>query len=147
MALGTYVIRIVDDTGNSDTSKGTSVNQGNKNNKLAKDSEVITKSNLNKSALIGNTLKAAGGINELAGHYTQNRIKQRKIDTGLSFAKYGAGIAMFGGAGVAYMALDLGMKMAHFQIESHLKNIEADYFKNLSGNDSMSGTRYRGGYL
>lgn len=146
MALGSYVIRIVDETSNSGADRGTTVQEGNKNNKQGLQDKKLTDANLNKAAIIGNTLKAASGINELAGHYTQNRLRQRRIDVGLTFAKYGVGIAAFGAAGVAYAAVDLGVKVAHFQTEVHLRNIEADYYKRLSGNDSGSGTRYRGDY-
>jgi len=106
----------------------------------------ITSNNIRGVAKIGTVFKIAQMGNETVGAYTGDRLRQRKVQVGITMAKYGVGVAMFGPLGVAYMATDLGYRSLQYNIGINKQNREANYYKRLSGNNSNSGSRYRGDY-
>lgn len=91
-----------------------------------------------------NTLQKA---NEISGAWTQNRLRQRRIETAMTFAKYGIGIAINPIAGGVYMASDLGYRAIMYGIKKEREAVKADYAQRLSGNAAYAGSRYRGDYL
>ena len=107
----------------------------------------LTNFNLSKIINIGLAFNTAQKGNELVGAYTNNRLRQSKINVGMTFAKYGIGLAINPIAGGIYMASDLAYRSAMYGIKIQKENREADYYKRLSGNNSFSGSRYRGDYV
>lgn len=84
---------------------------------------------------------------EIFGAYTENRLVQRRMRAGLTFAKYAVGFATVGPVlGSVYMATDLTYRSLMYNIGIQKKSREADYYKRLSGNNASSGSRYRGNY-
>ena len=104
----------------------------------------ITRTNLKGFAGVGLAFRGSAMANETFGAYTENRLRQRKVAKGLTFAKYAVGIYTLGPVGVAYMASDLGYRTLQYNIGIQKQNREANYYKRLSGNNSSSGSRYRG---
>ena len=107
----------------------------------------LTNFNLSKVINVGLAFNTAQKTNEIVGSYTENRLRQRKINMGMTFAKYGIGLAINPVAGSIYMASDLAYRGAMYGIKIQKENREADYYKRLSGNNAFSGSRYRGDYL
>jgi hypothetical protein len=106
----------------------------------------LTGFNLSKVINVGLAFNTAQKANELVGARTNNRLRQRKIAVGMTFAKYGIGLAINPIAGGIYTASDLAYRGAMYNIKIQKENREADYFKRLSGNNAFSGSRYRGDY-
>jgi hypothetical protein len=132
------------DGGNVYKDRGT-LNSGMYSNQSS--GEQIGEFNLRKIVNLGLAFNTAQKANEIAGAWTQNRLRQRRIDTGMTFAKYGIGLAINPVVGGVYMASDLGYRAIMYQIEKERGNIRADYYRRLSGNATYSGSRYRGDYL
>ena len=108
--------------------------------------KAITNVNLKGFAALGMAIRATQQGNELLGSYTENRLRQRKIQTGIQFGKYAIGIMLNPALGAVYATADLAYRAANYQIGLGKKNREADYYKRLSGNNASSGSRYRGSY-
>ena len=111
------------------------------------DSNAITTSNLRNVLTIGLAFNIGQKLNEAVGAYTNDRLRQRRIDTSMTFAKYGIGLAVSPLAGGIYMAGDLGYRAIMYGIQLQKRNREAMYNERLSGINSNSGSRYRGDYL
>ena len=107
----------------------------------------ITKGNLKKIFSIGMAFNTAQKGNEIIGAYTENRLRQRRIDTGMTFAKYGIGLAVNPVLGAVYAGSDLSYRGIMYGIKIQKQNRQSDYYKRLSGNNSFSGSRYRGDYV
>jgi len=118
----------------------TKMNTGNQNTREN------TSHNLRGFAGIGMAFRMGQMGNETLGAYTGDRLRQRRGQVGITFAKYAVGITTLGAIGVAYMASDLTYRTLQYNIGVEKKNREADYYKRLSGNNSRSGSRYRGDY-
>ena len=110
----------------------------------SEDGEGISKLNLGRIFTIGLAFNLGQKGNELLGAYTNNRLRQKKVDTFMTFAKYGIGIAINPAAGATYAIGDLAYRGIQHSIETQKISREADYYKRLSGNTSNSGRRYRG---
>lgn len=100
--------------------------------------------NLKGFASLGLAIRMGQMANETFGAYTENRLQQRKYQKGMTFVKYGIGIALNPALGAVYMAQDLGYRTLQYNIGIQKQNREANYYKRLSGNNSNSGSRYRG---
>ena len=111
------------------------------------DGGVLTTSNLKKVVNLGLAFNTIQKGNEITGAWTQNRLRQRKIDRNLTFAKYAIGIAINPFAGGIYMASDLSYRAIMYGIKKERENIQSRYYQELSGNNSYSGSRYRGDYV
>jgi len=111
------------------------------------DAESITKSNLRSVFTIGLAFNKGQQANELVGAYTNNRLRQRKINTGMTFAKYGIGIAINPLIGGVYAAGDLAYRGIQYGIKLQKGNRQADYYRRLSGNIALSGSTYKGDYV
>ena len=109
--------------------------------------ENITTGNLKRLFNVGLAFNTAQKANEIVGAYTENRLRQRKIDTAMTFTKYGIGIAINPVAGAIYAGSDLAYRATMYNIKIQKQNREADYYKRLSGNNAFSGSRYRGDYV
>jgi hypothetical protein len=109
--------------------------------------DTITKGNLKKVLNVGLAFNTVQKGNEIFGAYTENRLRQRKIDTGMTFAKYGIGLMVNPVVGGIYAISDLTYRATMYGIKIQKMNREANYFKNLSGNNAFSGSRYRGDYV
>lgn len=94
--------------------------------------------------LLFNTMQKG---NEVFGAYTNNRLAQKRFNVGTTIAKYGIGLAVNPFAGGVYIASDLGYRGLMYGINVQKKNRQAEYYKQLSGNNSTSGRRYKGAYL
>ena len=103
-----------------------------------------TAMNLKSFAALGLALRGVQMSNETFGAYTENKLRQRKIQKGITFAKYGVGLALNPALGGLYMASDLGYRTLQYNIGIQKQNREANYYKRLSGNNANSGSRYRG---
>ena len=125
--------------GGSNTAKhNTSLNS--KNNKS------VSNANLKGLASLGMAIRVTQQFNETLGSYTENRLRQRKIQVGMQFGKYAIGMMLDPVLGTAYAVTDLGYRTLSFGIQMQKKNRKADYYKRLSGNNTNSGSRYRGSY-
>lgn len=111
------------------------------------DSNSITQSNLRNIFTVGLGFNIAQKLNEGVGAYTNDRLRQRRIETGMTFAKYGIGFAVNPIAGATYMASDLSYRSIMYNIRLQKRNREAMYFERLSGINSNSGSIYKGDYL
>ena len=109
--------------------------------------ENISKGNLSKVLSLGLAFNTAQKANEMVGAYTENRLRQRKIDVGMTFAKYGIGLAINPIAGAVYAGSDLAYRGIMYGIKIQKQNREAEYFSRLSGNNSYSGSKYGGSFL
>lgn len=99
--------------------------------------------NLNKVVNLGLAFNIAQKANEITGSFTEKRLRQRRVNVGMTFAKYGAGLSLLGPAGLIYAVGDLGYRSVMHGIELQKKSREADYYNRLSGNNSNSNSRYR----
>lgn len=115
--------------------------------RASEDGSMVSNSNLKKVFSVGLAFNTLQKGNELIGAYTNNTLAKRKFDTGMTFAKYGIGLAINPLAGGVYMASDLGYRAISYGIKIQKKNREAEYYRQLSGNSSASGRRYRGGLV
>lgn len=104
----------------------------------------ITVGNLKGFASLGMVFRGTQMLNETFGAYTENRLFQRKVQKGITFAKYGVGIALNPALGAVYMASDISYRTLQYNIGIQKQNREAGYYRRLSGNNSNSGSRYRG---
>jgi len=116
------------------------MNRGTGNNKE------ITLGNLKGFASLGMVFRGANMATEIFGSYTNDRLQQRKNKMTLTFAKYATGIALNPALGTAYMATDLSYRSLMYNIGIQKQNREAGYFRQLSGNNADSGSRYRGDF-
>jgi hypothetical protein len=116
----------------------TKMNRGKGNNKE------VTTGNLKGFAGLGLAFRGIQMANETFGAYTENRLRQREIQKGLTYAKYATGIALNPALGAVYMATDLSYRTLQYNIGIQKQSREADYYKRLSGNNASSGSRYRG---
>ena len=121
------------------------LNSGGYNNQES--GEDISTANLKKVINLGLVFNTLQKANEAVGAYTENRLRQRQMNVLMTSAKYGIGIAINPVAGVVYAGSDLAYRGIMYNIRNQKKNREADYYKRLSGNNSFSGTRYRGDYV
>jgi hypothetical protein len=103
--------------------------------------------NLKRVVNIGLGFNLAQKGNELVGAYTENRLRQKKFNVGMTFAKYGIGLAVNAPVGITYAVGDLGYRTIGYGITLQKQNKEARYYQKLSGNDAASGRRYRGDYV
>lgn len=115
--------------------------------KISEDGGEENEYNLGRLFSIGFFFNKAQQGNELAGAYTENRLRQKKFNVGMTFAKYGIGLAINPAVGGLYAAGDLAYRGISYGIERQKQNKEAMYYQRLSGNDANSGRRYRGDYL
>ena len=123
----------------------TTLNSGKYRNQSSGDT--ISSGNLRKVLTLGLAFNTAQKANEIVGAYTENRLRQRQVDTAMTFAKYGIGIAVNAPAGLVYAGSDLAYRGIMYGIKVRKQNRQADYFRRLSGNNSFSGSRYRGDYV
>ena len=105
-----------------------------------------TEFNLRRVVNLGLAFNTMQKGNEIVGAYTENRLRQRQINTAMTFAKYGIGLAVNPVAGAVYAGSDLAYRGIMYGIDVQKKNREANYYKRLSGNNANSGSRYRGDY-
>lgn len=108
---------------------------------------LVKDSNLKRVLSLGMAFNTAQKANEIVGAFTENRLRQRRIDVAMTFSKYAIGMAVNPVIGAVYAASDLGYRSIMYGINVQKKNREADYYRRLSGNNSFSGSRYRGDYV
>ena len=106
----------------------------------------ISSGNLKKIFSAGMAFNVAQKGNEIFGAYTENRLRQRKTNVQMTYAKYGLGIAINAPIGLAYAGSDLAYRGIMYGIKINKKNREARFYRNLSGNNANSGRRYGGEY-
>ena len=116
------------------------------NSRTSNNGEEQTNINLSKVFSIGLAFNLAQKYGEIRGAYTEDRIQQRRFNQGMTFAKYGIGIALNPAVGLTYAVGDLAYRGIQYNIGIQKKNQEAQYYKRLSGNTANSGSRYRGDY-
>jgi hypothetical protein len=109
--------------------------------------DIHSKSNLSRVFSIGLLFNVAQKTNEILGSYTENRLRQKRINASMTGAKYAIGLAINPAVGLAYAVGDLGYRGTMYAIKIQKENREATYYRGLSGNNSFSGSRYRGDYL
>lgn len=118
------------------TNKGTGRAQNYKN---------IHDINFTSVAKLGLAIRTVRMGNETVGAYTGDRLTQRKVQMGMTFAQYGVGLAVAGGPiGIGYLAGDLAYRSLSYNIDRTRKNQMASYLKDLSGNNSRNHSRANG---
>ena len=100
--------------------------------------------NFTSVAKLGLALRQVRMASEMVGSYTGDRLTQRRINTALTFAQYGIGIAVAGPIGFAYIAGDLAYRIANERIEVSKQNQISGYLRNLSGNNARNQSRSSG---
>ena len=113
---------------------------------MSEDGDSISKKNLSGVVNIGLVLNLSQKGNELLGAYTEDRLRQRKIETAMTGVKYAIGLAINPIVGGIYVAGDLAYRGIQYNVKLQKWNREANYYNRLSGNTANSGSRYRGGY-
>jgi hypothetical protein len=108
------------------------------------DGGLISSSNLKRIFSVGLAFNSLQKANELVGSYTEDRLRQRRMDVNMTFAKYGIGVMVNPAIGGIYAASDMGYRAAQYGIKIQKGSREADYYRRLSGNNSFSGSRYMG---
>ena len=108
--------------------------------------EQTSQFNLKKVINLGLAFNTMQKGNEIFGAYTENRLRQRRVDVGMTFAKYGIGMAINPVAGAIYAGSDLAYRGIMYGIKIQKQNREGNYYKRLSGNNAYSGSRYGGEY-
>lgn len=116
----------------------------NKGRGRGKLSENIHDINFKSIAKLGLGIRQVRMSNELVGSYTGDKITQRKVETALTFAQYGIGIAYAGPIGVAYAAGDLAYRSLNFNIRRTRENTIARHIQRISGNTARNYSRTRG---
>ena len=111
------------------------------------DSNDITSSNLRNVFTVGLGFNLWQKGNEVVGAYTNDKLRQRRVEQKMTYAKYGLGIIFKPGVGAVYAVGDMAYRGAQYSIGLQKKNREAQYYERLSGINSNSGSRYRGDYL
>ena len=111
------------------------------------DTRAITQSNVRNVLNVGLAFNSFQKLNETIGAYTNNRLRQRKVDVGMTFAKYGIGLAINPFAGGVYAVSDLAYRGLQYNIRVQKQTREARYYRRLSGNTTNSGSRYVGDYV
>ncbi len=106
--------------------------------------ENVQRINFKSIAKIGLGIRGARMYNEALGSYSNNRIRQRRIQTGMLFTQYAIGAAKFGVFGLAYAGIDLGYRALMHNIELDKANREANMLKEKSGNMARKNSRYDG---
>jgi hypothetical protein len=117
-----------------------------KMNRGREDNKNVTLGNLKGFAGLGLAFRMGQMGNEMFGSYTNDRLQQRKRQVALTYAKYAVGIALNPALGTLYAGQDMAYRSINYSIGVQKQNREADYYKRLSGNNSSSGSRYRGDY-
>ncbi len=100
--------------------------------------------NFTSVAKLGLGLRQVRMANELVGNYSGDRLTQRQVQTALTFAQYGVGIAVAGPIGVAYAAGDLAYRGINYQIKRTRENQVSSFIKDLSGNNARNHSRTSG---
>jgi len=127
-----------------------SVNQKQDNRKLNRGTgrganyRSIHEVNFTSVAKLGLGIRQVRMANELVGAYTSDKLMQRKVETAMTFAQYGVGVAVAGPIGVAYALGDMAFRGASFEIKRSRENQVSRYIKDLSGNNARSHSRSSG---
>lgn len=100
--------------------------------------------NFTSVAKLGLALRQVRMANEVVGAYTGDRLTQRRVQTALTFAQYGVGLAVAGPIGIAYAAGDLAFRGLNYEIERSNQNTKARALRDLSGNVSRNHSRNSG---
>lgn len=103
--------------------------------------------NFTSVAKLGLALRQVRMGNEMVGAYTGDKLTQRKVQTGLTFAQYGVGVAVAGPIGIAYAAGDLAYRSLNYEIQRTKNNQIANYTRELSGNSARNHSRTSGEML
>jgi hypothetical protein len=103
--------------------------------------------NFTSVAKLGLGIRQVRMANELVGAYTGDRLTQRQVETGLTFAQYGVGLVVAGPIGIAYAFGDMAYRTANYEIKRTRENQIARYIKDLSGNNARNQSRSRGDKL
>lgn len=100
--------------------------------------------NFTSVAKLGLALRQVRMGNEMVGSYTGDKLTQRRVQTGLTFAQYGVGLAVAGPIGVVYAAGDLAYRSMNYEIQRSKRNQIASYTRELSGNSARNHSRTSG---
>lgn len=100
--------------------------------------------NFTSVAKLGLALRQVRMANELVGAYTGDKLTQRRVQTALTFAQYGVGLAVAGPIGVAYAAGDLAYRGINYEIQRTNQNTKARIIRDLSGNVARNHSRQSG---
>lgn len=103
--------------------------------------------NLKRVLNVGLAFNTMQKGNEVVGAISENRLRQRRVNMKMTFAKYAIGVGVNAPAGLIYAGSDLGYRAIMYGISKRKENREADYYRRLSGNSSHSGRRYGGDYV
>lgn len=100
--------------------------------------------NFSSVAKLGLALRQVKLANEVVGSYTNNRLRQRRVERLMTFAQYGVGIAVAGPIGVAYAAGDIAYRSLNYAIRNNKHNEEAAMKRDISGIAARSMSRTSG---
>lgn len=126
----------------STTSQGKK--SGNTLRRMRKNGDQIANYNFKSIAKVGLAIRGTRMLNEAVGSYTENRLGQKRFNKNMLFGSYAIGIAKFGAFGASYAGIDMGYRVAMYNIDQGKKNREAVEKRRISGNNAYNGIR-RGG--
>lgn len=104
----------------------------------------IHETNFTSVAKLGLALRTVKLSNEVVGSYTNNRLRQRRVERLMTFAQYGIGVAVAGPIGIAYAAGDIAYRSLNFSIQNNKQNEEAAMKRDISGIAARSMSRTNG---
>ena len=120
---------------------GRKFNKGKSNGKLSKHIHNI---NLKSVAKLGLGLRQVRMANEVVGSYTGDRLRQRKIESGITLLQYGIGIGVSGPIGISYALGDIAYRTLNFEIKRTRENTLSRHIREMSGNTARSFSRSGG---
>ena len=141
---GTTKQLVVRFQGSEESMQGAAGKAGRKPFIRGKLGENTMKLNFKSMAKIGLGIRQARMANELLGAYTENRLRQRRINAAMQFGTYAIGVAKFGVFGLAYSVGDIGYRAAMLAIDQQKRNREAEMLREKSGINARSNSKYSG---
>lgn len=133
------VIQMRFTTGDNHAKKG-----NRKGRIMGKNGENVQNVNFKSIAKLGLAIRQTRMANEAVGAFTNNRIRQRRVQKNMTFFQYGVGITKFGVFGAAYALGDLGYRGAMHAIDIDKRNQQARIIRDISGISARSNSRISG---
>ena len=115
--------------------------------RMSEDGGSATNMNLSRIVNAGLLFNLSQKANEIRGAFTEDRIQQRNFAVAQQFTQYAIGFAINPLVGATYLVGDMAYRGIMYQVNLQKQNREAGYYRELSGNNAYSGSRYRGDYV
>ena len=133
------------DSGDRDSVSNTPDGRGKSGRRIrGKLGENIHDVNFKSIAQAGLAVRMTRMGSEVLGAYTNNKLRQRKVEKTMNFMQYGLGIGIAGGFGVAYAMGDIFYRGLSHNIDIDKNNREAQRTRERAGGFTYSGNRFGG---